>query len=294
MDESPLLGIRTQLFSMHVHYLADTQVNNVVNNRSKKIKDIHMKMSKVWAILALFTMWMSMSPASAASIIFGNDLFKFTGDTYIDVSGADTQGIGRVSTITQGANVIWASGQGGEYLNFTFGNFSPVVAPVAPVFNYVASGGYVDFYTTTIGALFNTSATVASEMSAIAGGSLFLHTVANGFTVGIGTPVTYSASGFLDVISGPYATQLNTNTRPTFAPGVFADLSFGLVGANNQNPLVNPDYEYISSADAQGASVVTIPEPGSLLLLGLGFIAFSVYGKKRTVNDFHGSAMLAA
>lgn len=232
------------------------------------------------------------SVQAQASFIFGNDIFKFTGDTYIDVSGADTQGIGRVSTITQGGNIIWSSGDNGEYLNFTFGNFAPVVAPVPPVYNYVANGGYVDFYTTTSAALFNTTQSVASAMAAIAGGDLFLHTLANGYTVGISTPVTYSASGFLDVISGPYAAQLDTNSRPTFVAGMFADLSFGLVGANNQNPLVNTDYEYISSADAQGASV-TIPEPGSLFLLGLGFLVFGTSARAKRITAFHGSTLAA-
>jgi len=237
---------------------------------------------KVWALLSLV---LFMNTASAA-FIFGNDTFKFTGDTYIDTSGANTQGIGRVSTITQGSSVIWSSGDDGQYLNFTFGDFAPVVAPVAPVFNYVATGGYVNFYTTSIANLFNTSNTVASAMTAITTGDLFLSTVAVGNTVGIGTPVTYSASGFLDVVSGPFAAQLNTNSRPTFVPGVFADLSFGLVGANNQNRLVSNDYEYISSADAQGASIVPIPEPASLMLLGIGIIAVGFNVNRRNITQF--------
>lgn len=250
-----------------------------------------MKMfTKVWAILALLVLW---TTTAQAAFIFGNDVFKFTGDTYIDTSGAVTQGIGRVSTITQGSTVIWNSGDDGQYLNFTFGDFAPVVAPVAPVYNYVATGGFVDFYTTNIATLFNTSASVASQMLAIASGDLFLTTVAHGDTVGIGTPTTYSASGFLDVISGPFASQLDTNSRPTFIPGDFSDITFGLVGANNQNPLVSTDYEYIASADAQGVAV-TIPEPGVLLLMGVGLIGMGLWSQKRNVNTFHGSFSVAA
>ena len=243
-------------------------------------------MKLVTNILTMLVLAFSVSSAQAA-FIFGNDTFKFTGDTYIDTSGANTQGIGRVSTITQGSSVIWSSGDAGQYLNFTFGNFAPVVAPVAPIFNYVATGGYVDFYTTTIAGLFNTATDVVTAMNAIVTGDLFLSTVASGNTVGIGTPVTYSASGFLDVVAGPFAAQLDTNSRPTFVPGTFADLSFGLVGANNQNPLVSSSYEYISSADAQGASI-TVPEPGTLLLMGLGLIGFGIYGNKRNLNAFSG------
>lgn len=244
-------------------------------------------MKLVKNVLTMLVLAFSVSSAQAA-FIFGNDEFKFTGDTYIDTSGANTQGIGRVSTITQGSSVIWSSGDDGQFLNFTFGAFAPVVAPVAPIFNYVATGGYVNFYTTALAGLFNTAVDVTTAMNNIISGDLFLSTVANGNTVGIGTPVTYSASGFLDVVAGPFATQLNTNSRPTFVSGVFADLSFGLVGANNQNPLVSTDYEYISSADAQGASV-TVPEPGTLLLMGLGLIAFGMYGNKRNLNAFSGT-----
>lgn len=237
--------------------------------------------SKMLVTLALF---MTFTSAHAA-FIFGNDEFKFTGDTYIDTSGANTQGIGRVSTITQGSSIIWNSGDDGQFLNFTFGDFAPVVAPVAPIFNYVATGGYVNFYTTALAGLFDTSLDVATAMANIITGDLFLSTVAHGDTVGIGTPVTYSASGFLDVVAGPFAAQLDTTARPTFIPGDFADITFGLVGANNQNSLVNGDYEYIASADAQGSSV-TIPEPGTLLLMGLGLIGFGMYGNKRNLNAF--------
>ncbi len=241
--------------------------------------------SKMLVTLALFITFTS----AQAAFIFGNDEFKFTGDTYIDTSGANTQGIGRVSTITQGSSVIWNSGDDGQFLNFTFGDFAPVVAPVAPIFNYVATGGYVNFYTTALAGLFNTSLDVATAMANIITGDLFLSTVAHGNTVGIGTPVTYSASGFLDVVAGPFAAQLDTNARPTFVPGDFADITFGLVGANNQNSLVNGDYEYIASADAQGSSV-TIPEPGTLLLMGLGLIGFGMYGNKRNLQSFSMSA----
>lgn len=241
--------------------------------------------SKMLVVLALFVSFTS----AQAAFVFGNDEFKFTGDTYIDTSGVDTQGIGRVTTITQGADVIWNSGDDGQYLNFVFGGFAPVVAPVAPIFNYVATGGFVDFYTTVSAALFNTTVDVATAMAAIITGDLFLSTTAHGDTVGIGTPVTYTASGFLDVVAGPFAAQLDTNARPTFVPGDFADITFGLVGANNQNSLVNVDYEYIASADAQGSSVV-IPEPGILLLMGVGLIGLGLHGNRKNLQAFTVSA----
>lgn len=220
----------------------------------------------------------------AHAFSFGNDVFKFTGDVYIDAysNPTETFGLGRVSTITQGGDIIWASGDNGQYLNFIFGGYTPVVAPIPPIYNFVAQNGFVDFYINNSATVFNTLLNFVTVSAAISAGDLFLSTTAVGPTVGIGTPVSYSANGFLDVVGGLFAAQLDTSSRATFTPGVFADLSVGLVGANNTNPLVNPQYAYISSVDAQGASVA-IPEPMSLMLMGIGMIAIAIQRYYRAV-----------
>lgn len=238
---------------------------------------------KAWAVIGLLLVGLSV--ASAAPIVFGNDTFKFTGDTYIDISGPTTIGIGRVDTINQGSSTIWTSGQGGAYLNFVFGGFTSILSPTAPIFNFVATGGFVDFYTTNNASVFDTSIAPSAAIAAISGGNLFMKTIAVGQTVGIATGVSYSANGFLDAESGPYAAQLDTDTRLTFLPGLVADMSFGLVGSNNQNPLVNPAYTYISSTDLQGASV-PVPEPSSLMILGLGLLWFGITSKPKQPDNY--------
>lgn len=249
-----------------------------------------MKLYKSLSVLATVIM-LTFSMNANAAFIFGNDTVKFTGDAYIDITSnpAETFGIGRVSTITEGGNVVWSSGDSNQYLNFLFGGYSPVVTPVAPVFNFVATGGYVDFYINNAASTFNTLQSYALTSANIMLGDLFLSTTGHGDTVGIGTPTSYSANGFLDVVGGLFAAQLDTNSRPTFTLGDFADLSFGLVGSNNQNPLVNTQYTYITSADAQGATQ-TVPEPGMLLLLGIGLIGAGYVSDKKNLQKFTAAA----
>ena len=239
-------------------------------------------MKKYGLILALL-----MASFNASAFSFGNDTFKFTGDAYIDGTSSPTEtfGIGRVSTITQGSNIIWASGQEGKYLNFVFGGYTPLIAPAPPLSNFAATGGFVDFYYSNSASTFDTLSNFSVASAAITSGELFLSTVAVGSTIGVATPVSYSANGFLDVVGGLFASQLNTNNRATFLSGVFSDLSIGLVGANNTNPLVNSQYSYISSVDAQGASIIPtkIPEPGMLMMLGLGLLAMGFVTRKQSV-----------
>ena len=237
-------------------------------------------MKKYGLILALL-----MASFNASAFSFGNDTFKFTGDAYVDAfsSPTETFGIGRVSTITQGSYVVWTSGQDGQYLNFVFGGFAPVVAPVSPVFNYVATGGFVDFYSTASATAFDALASFATASASITSGDLFLSTLAVGNTIGIAVPTAYSANGFLNVVGGLFGPQLDTNSRATFNVGEFADLSFGLTGAARQaNQLVNSQYTYISSVNALGASVA-VPEPGMLMMLGLGLLSMGFVTRKQSV-----------
>lgn len=210
--------------------------------------------------------------AQAATVLSSGDI-KFTGDAYIStLSDTETKGIGRISTITQGEEILWSSGTDGNYINFVFGGYTPVVSPVAPIFNFQAADGYVDFFANAAG-VFDTTLNVDAGMSAIKTGALLLSTVGVGPTVGIATSVSYSANGFLDITGGLYQLFLDTNSRPIFNPSGLADMSFGLVGSNNRSTIVNKDYAYIASADAQG-SVSQVPVPAAIwmMLSGLAFM----------------------
>lgn len=231
---------------------------------------------------AIFMMLLSFMVQAAP--VFSSGSIKFTGDTYIStLSDTETKGIGRVTTITQGDTILWSTGDSGNYINFVFGEFAPVVSPTAPIFNFLASGGYVDFYLNTVGT-FNTLLDVSTAISNISSGNLLLSTTASGGTIGIATNNTYSANGFLDVQGGLFSWLLNTNTRETFVPGVFSDLSFGLVGSKNQSNLVSSDYAYIASSDLQGStSISQVPLPAAVWTMLAGLIGMTFVNKKRSV-----------
>lgn len=230
--------------------------------------------------LLLISMMMLVSSLASAVPVFSAGDIKFTGDTYIStLSDTETKGIGRISTITQGSQVLWSSGDDGNFINFVFGGYTPVISPVAPVFNYLASGGFVDFFLND-GSIFNTSIGVDAATSAIQTGNLLLSTVANGPTIGISTNVSYSANGFLDVTGGLFSWLLNTDTREVFDPAGFADLSFGLVGTNNRSSIVNADYQFIASADMQGSTVSQVPLPSAVWFFMSGLLALVASRKK--------------
>ena len=221
--------------------------------------------------MALTLITLNVNAATISAAFTAGD-FKFTGDTYIDVtSPTETRALGRVSSITEGSNVLWTSGQNGEYLTFETTGIAPVISPTAPLFNFVGTGGITNFWLDNSDKL-DVTLPFSTLASILSSGSLYLSTQMVGNVIGTATGVSYSANGFMDVTGGSDAALYDTNSRPTFAPGTFADMSFGLVGTNNLNAGVNPDYQYITSADVQGSAQV-IPEPAPLALLGLGLIA---------------------
>ncbi len=212
---------------------------------------------------------------SASTININPGTFKFTGDSYIDTQlPGETRALGRITTISQGTNIIWNSGDLGIFLTFLANGIAPVVSPTPPLFNFVGTGGFVQLFSNTSDVI-DTTLSYDLLSPIIAAGGLFLDTSVNGDIIGTATNVSYSANGFLDSLGGEIGPSVDTNARVTFDGGI-ADLSFGLVGTNNTNPLVSNTYQYITSADVQG-SVVTVPAPAPLALMGLGLIVLGLF-----------------
>jgi len=254
--------------------VTNNDVSHIDSLGNNKYRNTEMKIFNKFTVLALTLLTLNANAASISAAFTAGD-FKFTGDTYIDTTlPTETRAVGRVSTITQGSNVLWTSGQNGEYLTFESTGIIPVISPTAPLFNFVGTGGVTNFWLNTSDKLdvslpFNTLASILRS------GSLYLSTRMVGDIIGTATGVSYSANGFMDVTGGSDAALYNTNSRPTFVPTTLADMSFGLVGSNNQNAAVNPNYAYITSTDVQGAAR-PIPEPTPLAILGVGLIAIAL------------------
>jgi hypothetical protein len=247
-------------------------------------------MKETFKTLMLTALLVFLPLSAQSAIVINAGEFKFTGDTYIggnDVVGvgAESAGIGRILAITQGTDTIWESGDNGEFINFVFDDFTTnLFNPLGGGINFFqATGGFVNFFLTTNGSIFNVANAMLPTIAAITGDPLatsWLTTVAVGPTSGIIQPTSYAGNGFLNVTGGSAASMFDTNSRSD-GNGGFVDLTFGLVGAQNTNPLVNDDYFYNTSADVQGA-VRPVPTPAPLMLLATGLIGlgFMTKGKK--------------
>lgn len=216
------------------------------------------------------------------------------------IGGEDTWGIFQISSIisNDGSNtLLWTQGQGGEYVTGIFHGLSDVNVNYSvsntgsTSFTAASTGGSVQFYLDNTLADYNAGAalgaagrTSASTFQGATNGTLLLDYVfagtANADFVGVGYSSSFNGgslvgggSGYLDLVGGSYASQLQKGTeidlngdkRDAFLQATYAP--------NSRAPLW-------TVTNRGGLDTATIPEPASLALFALGLAGLAVLRRR--------------
>jgi len=202
--------------------------------------------------------------------------------------GQVSQGVGIVTTIrTPTLTSTWGDGQNGVELAFVFDGYTAttVTAPTATTAgSLLFSGGTLKFYTLPTGTQINGLGSVAADIAAVQGGTLWLSMAAPAedaagdtlvSTIPAGNSLTAFAGGqgegFLDVAGGPAAPFLATRSfANAFDGGGFSDMTFTTDFSTSST--AGSDFTVSGSATLKANAV---PEPLSLSVLAIGVMGLA-------------------
>lgn len=228
---------------------------------------------------AVITAAMILAPQVHASPItsqfndFAGD-FTFEGSFYqapIGSSSNEVRGIGFISEILNHNNqVVWSSGQGGSWINFVYDDFAKNTGTGA---SFTANLGNVSFYDSSSNIFSATGNWIVDAANIIShsnpafasldGAIRALNTTMKGE---MNTNHLESKSG-LNVAGGSHGANFDTISEH-WGPNL-VDMTMKLEG-DKDNAL---GYSYAGDAEFKGEiAVVSVPEPGILMLMGLGFL----------------------
>jgi len=209
--------------------------------------------------------------------------FKFVASTIMEQKvggglitavGDELQGVGQVTQIYDGANLVWQSGQNGMELTFAFSGY---IATSVAASHITFNGGAVSFFSdSTPDANFGaaTGFTDGNNWLALAG-TQFLDTITglNSTLVSDGTLLGPSISGTgigaLSVTGGLAGAFFDTNrVGPLLGTGNIADFEINSSFNNQPSP-----FAYGTHGTANISQPAAAPEPGSLALVGLALLA---------------------
>ncbi|MBD9357737.1 PEP-CTERM sorting domain-containing protein [Methylomonas albis] len=218
--------------------------------------------------------------------------------TAISAVGQELGGIGIVDALkTSGGQTVWSNGQNSMELSMQFGGFKvEAINTIGSAINILFSGGWANFYSQAAGT-FNPSLFPAdpNAVASATAGNLWLSTVgatsklcvaADNCAGGLGTAITLQSTilagdlfnigsgvgnGFLDIFGSALANSLfDTNTQPSGQ-----DIALGS-SFNSQSSTGS----FFASGSMDLRGTVTVPEPTSIALLGMGILAFGLNGRK--------------
>jgi hypothetical protein len=215
-----------------------------------------------------------------------------------DTTGnADTQedswGIGTTASITDAANtsnVVWSRTPSQELTLFFWGfddDYIDFPNTTTGIASLGATGGHIQVYLDNVtpdfsGSLGTAGRTAVSTYTGVTDGTLVLDLVpvaqnAAGHTLISSTNITNGDGGgnmYLDVIGGAWADYYDTNTQD-----YGSDLSLGFTVENNLGS-TSPVANWVVKGDARGEADL-VPEPASMLLLGIGLAGFGITRRKK-------------
>lgn len=266
------------------------------------------------ALLGALALPVSASAITISGITLPEGAFLDIGTLYAGTEGSDGAltvtatgdvlvGIGIVDAIKdENGAVVWTSGDNGRELNFYFDNYLAQAINVIGVgptpINVLFSGGDAHFYDVPTGTFaFTSPASFAADSAAIAAaGPLWMDTtggftrdcvLADGCDDGIGTDISLelfilsgtlgsigvgTASGFLDVTGAGLADSVLDTNSLVGGHDLVLTSSFNSGGST-------AGYGASGSIDARGR--VSVPEPRSVGLLGLGLVGLAGFSRIR-------------
>ena len=237
--------------------------------------------------------------AAAAPILgieIGTGPFRFVSSTIMErqqgtvnspitAAGQLLEGVGQVTQIFSGATQVWADGQNGVELTFRFHDY---LATLVTGTHITFTGGLVDFFSDGLRNATFGSTSVASFVDGAAwlslkgvefdpgtpGGNRTLDS--NGTL--LGTSISGTGIGLLEVIGGPAGVPFDTNSHIAAGTGNVADFELN----SSFNNLTSP-FGFGTHGTAN-LSQNAVPEPAPLALLSLGLFGIGMMSrfKKRS------------